>query len=68
MIQEEWSVINGRLAGVINGKLAERQQIVPIVLMMIDEGPQSVFYHPINPFSKAIGLWMIGGAETKLSS
>ena len=31
MIQEEWSVISGRLAGVINGKQAERQQIVPIV-------------------------------------
>ena len=68
MIQEEWSVISGRLVGVINGKLAERQQIVPIVLTMIDEGPQSVFHNPINPFSKAIGLWMIGGAETKLSS
>ena len=70
MIQEEWSVISGRLGGVINGKLAERQQIVPIALTMIDEGrrPQSVFYNPINPFSKAIGLWMIGGAETKLSS
>ena len=40
-------VISGQLAGVINGKLAERQQIVPIVLTMVDEGPQSVFPNPI---------------------
>ena len=70
MIQEEWSVISGQLAGRRYQWQTGREatNIIPIVLTMIDEGPQSVFCNSINPFSKAIGLWMIGGAETKLSS
>ena len=44
---------------IVRGELRQREEVFPIVLHFIDEGPQELFHLLVDPFRLSVGLGVV---------
>jgi hypothetical protein len=62
LVQEEGGLAYCLMNGVIVCELGEQEPVCPIVLLVIDKGPQVLFDLSVDPLSLPIGLGVVCGA------
>jgi hypothetical protein len=60
-VEQERSLLRGRVDVVVVGELREREETVPVILSFPDKDAYVLFQLLVNPFGLSVGLRMIGG-------
>ena len=53
---------------VVVGKFCKREQVLPVVLLVVDEDPKVLFKDLVHPFHLPISLGMIHCGEVSLDA
>ena len=65
-IQLEGGIAGAGIFRIILGKFSHRQEPCPVILLVVDEGPEVGLHFTILPFSLAVSLGVEGGRESLL--
>ena len=60
-VEQERSLLRGRVDMVVVGELCERKEVIPVILSFPDKDEYVLFQFLVNPFGLSVGLWMIDG-------
>ena len=58
----------GRMLGVIVGELCEREQMLPVILLVVDEDPKVLLEELVHPFHLSVSFRMIHCGEVSLDA
>ena len=61
IISEEWRDLGGGMLSVVVRKFRERENVKPVVLLIVAEGPQILFEDLVDPFRLTVRLRVEGG-------
>ena len=67
-ISEKWSDTCGQMLDVVVGKFCKREQVLPVVLLVVDEDPKVLFEDLVHPFHLPIGFRMIRCGEVSFDA
>ena len=68
VIQLEGSIAGASIFCIIIGKFRHRQEFYPVILLIVDKGPEVNFHCTILPFSLAISLGVEDGRESSVDA
>src|SRR5882724_2154619 len=63
LVSKEWSDHGCQVQSVVVRKLCQREEVDPVVLLVVDIYLKILFQDLVNTFSLTISLWMVGSQK-----
>jgi hypothetical protein len=60
-------MVGGGVDRVVVGKLSQREELKPIVLLEVAKDPKVLFHHLIGDISGTIGFWVEGSGKVDIN-
>ena len=68
LVSKQWSDTCGRMLGVVVGELCKGKQMLPVILLVVDEDPKVLLEDLVHPFCLPVSFWMVCHGEVGLDA